>query len=290
MGQRRLLVSGLHRRSRRAAARAGCRASRCIWSATAWVAMSPVSTRASTRRAWRRCRCWKDLDCHARNPPPPPIATKNGSRRSPIRPPSSPMPRSRKWKRGCARTIRASRPSARASSLRIGPSRRADGTVVLRSDPAHKMVNPVLYRLEEALACWQRISAPVLWVWGDGQWLHKWLRGDAVRSGAAPRCISQSHRAHHRRCRPHDASGPARRAGPGPRSIPRTRRLIPDITAMRRVHLRAHRRRIVATPENLLFLFASCGLYAAHGTPRWQAGHIELKVGARTPGSSRACS
>jgi len=55
----------------------------------------------------------------------------------------------------------------------------ADGTVVLRSDPAHKMVNPVLYRLEEALACWQRISAPVLWVWGDGQWLHKWLRGDA---------------------------------------------------------------------------------------------------------------
>jgi pimeloyl-ACP methyl ester carboxylesterase len=55
----------------------------------------------------------------------------------------------------------------------------ADGTVVLRSDPAHKMVNPVLYRLEEALACWQRISAPVLWLWGDGQWLHKWLRGDA---------------------------------------------------------------------------------------------------------------
>jgi len=55
----------------------------------------------------------------------------------------------------------------------------ADGTVVLRSDPAHKMVNPVLYRLEEAIACWQRISAPVLWVWGDGQWLHKWLRGDA---------------------------------------------------------------------------------------------------------------
>jgi pimeloyl-ACP methyl ester carboxylesterase len=54
-----------------------------------------------------------------------------------------------------------------------------DGTVVLRSDPAHKMVNPVLYRLEEALACWQRISAPVLWVWGDGRWLNKWLRSDA---------------------------------------------------------------------------------------------------------------
>jgi len=54
----------------------------------------------------------------------------------------------------------------------------ADGTVVLRSDPAHKMANPVLYRLEEALACWQRITAPVLWVWGDGEWLRKWLRGN----------------------------------------------------------------------------------------------------------------
>ena len=39
-----------------------------------------------------------------------------------------------------------------------------DGTVVLRSDPAHKIVNPVLYREEEARACWRQISAPVLWV------------------------------------------------------------------------------------------------------------------------------
>jgi pimeloyl-ACP methyl ester carboxylesterase len=55
-----------------------------------------------------------------------------------------------------------------------------DGSVVLRSDPAHKMVNPVLYRLEEAIACWQRITAPVLWVWGDGEWLRKWLRGNTA--------------------------------------------------------------------------------------------------------------
>jgi pimeloyl-ACP methyl ester carboxylesterase len=56
----------------------------------------------------------------------------------------------------------------------------ASGQVVLRSDPAHKMVNPVLYRVEEALACWERITAPVLWVWGDGEWLRKWLRGNAA--------------------------------------------------------------------------------------------------------------
>jgi len=36
--------------------------------------------------------------------------------------------------------------------------------VALRSDPAHKIVNPVLYRQDEVRACWQLASAPVLWV------------------------------------------------------------------------------------------------------------------------------
>ena len=39
-----------------------------------------------------------------------------------------------------------------------------DGAVRVRSDPAHKRVNPVLYRREEAEACWRRIEAPVLCV------------------------------------------------------------------------------------------------------------------------------
>ncbi len=51
-----------------------------------------------------------------------------------------------------------------------------DGSFLPAGDPAHKMVNPVLYRIEEALACWQRIHCPVLWVWGDGEWMRKWLR------------------------------------------------------------------------------------------------------------------
>ena len=42
-----------------------------------------------------------------------------------------------------------------------------DGTVVLRGDPAHKIVNPVLYRYDEVRACWQQVSAPVLWVDAD---------------------------------------------------------------------------------------------------------------------------
>jgi pimeloyl-ACP methyl ester carboxylesterase len=48
------------------------------------------------------------------------------------------------------------------------------GQVVLRGDPAHKIVNPVLYRYEEVKACWQQVVAPVLWV-------------DAVESGTLKR-------------------------------------------------------------------------------------------------------
>lgn len=41
-----------------------------------------------------------------------------------------------------------------------------DGRVELASDPAHKLVNPILYRVEEAEACWRNVAAPVLWVVG----------------------------------------------------------------------------------------------------------------------------
>lgn len=44
---------------------------------------------------------------------------------------------------------------------------KSDGRIALASDPAHKLVNPVLYRLEEVLACWTRVAAPVLWVSGS---------------------------------------------------------------------------------------------------------------------------
>lgn len=42
----------------------------------------------------------------------------------------------------------------------------ADGTVVRRADPAHKVVRPTPSRLDEAIACWRQISAPVLFVEG----------------------------------------------------------------------------------------------------------------------------
>lgn len=56
---------------------------------------------------------------------------------------------------------------------------RDDGTVELAADPRHKQVNPVLYRIEEALASWERITAPVLWLWGENHDdLKRWAGDD----------------------------------------------------------------------------------------------------------------
>lgn len=54
----------------------------------------------------------------------------------------------------------------RAEFLALHWGKEEEGGVVLRSDPAHKLVNATLYRLDEARACWARVAAPVLWVDG----------------------------------------------------------------------------------------------------------------------------
>jgi pimeloyl-ACP methyl ester carboxylesterase len=51
---------------------------------------------------------------------------------------------------------------------------RSDGQWHLRADPAHKRVNPVPYRAEEAVAAWRAIEAPVLWVEGAQTDMRKW--------------------------------------------------------------------------------------------------------------------
>lgn len=59
-----------------------------------------------------------------------------------------------------------------------------DGKIELRADPAHKLPNAVQYRREEAIACWGRIAAPVLQVFGgrqeDGGDRMAWLRANAA--------------------------------------------------------------------------------------------------------------
>lgn len=50
----------------------------------------------------------------------------------------------------------------------------AAGRWHILGDPAHKRVNPILYRVDEALACWARITAPVLWVEADHPHFMRW--------------------------------------------------------------------------------------------------------------------
>ncbi|MDR7331293.1 pimeloyl-ACP methyl ester carboxylesterase [Kinneretia asaccharophila] len=51
----------------------------------------------------------------------------------------------------------------------------------LNADPAHKLANPVLYRKAEVLACWQRITAPTLWVEGSDEQLQRFWGGRYTR-------------------------------------------------------------------------------------------------------------
>lgn len=49
-----------------------------------------------------------------------------------------------------------------------------DGRWHVQGHPAHKRVNPVLYQVDEVLATWKQITAPLLWVDGDQTDVHKW--------------------------------------------------------------------------------------------------------------------
>jgi pimeloyl-ACP methyl ester carboxylesterase len=61
-------------------------------------------------------------------------------------------------------------------NARLGPERadfiarawgvQRDGRVAVRADPRHKLLYPVLYRREEAEACWRAITAPTLLLFG----------------------------------------------------------------------------------------------------------------------------
>jgi pimeloyl-ACP methyl ester carboxylesterase len=59
-----------------------------------------------------------------------------------------------------------------------------DGSARLASDPRHKLPFPIVYRMEEVFAIWQRISAPVLWVAATESFIPKWLGGHPEGEGA----------------------------------------------------------------------------------------------------------
>jgi pimeloyl-ACP methyl ester carboxylesterase len=62
-------------------------------------------------------------------------------------------------------------------------ARRDDGRWHILGDPAHRRVNPILYRVDEILATWSRIEAPLLWVEGDATdtsvwWGHRYSKAE----------------------------------------------------------------------------------------------------------------
>ncbi len=65
-------------------------------------------------------------------------------------------------------------PEDKAAWLAPHWSREVGGQWQILGDPAHKRVNPLLYRVEEVLACWKQIAAPMLWVEGDRTDVEKW--------------------------------------------------------------------------------------------------------------------
>ncbi|APA67340.1 alpha/beta fold hydrolase [Janthinobacterium sp. 1_2014MBL_MicDiv] len=67
-------------------------------------------------------------------------------------------------------------PDARAAFLAEHWSARNEaGEWDILGDPLHKRVNPILYQVEEVMACWRRITAPVLWVEADDTNMWQWM-------------------------------------------------------------------------------------------------------------------
>ena len=54
------------------------------------------------------------------------------------------------------------------------------GEIELRSDPNHKIINPYVYRLDDSIECWKRITAPTLWLESDGTWLKNFMKKSII--------------------------------------------------------------------------------------------------------------
>jgi pimeloyl-ACP methyl ester carboxylesterase len=69
-------------------------------------------------------------------------------------------------------------------------ARNEKGEWIILGDPAHKLTSPILYRVEEVLACWQAITAPVLWVEADDTDAWRWMGPKEQARGEIDRRIA----------------------------------------------------------------------------------------------------
>jgi pimeloyl-ACP methyl ester carboxylesterase len=80
-----------------------------------------------------------------------------------------------------------------------------EGRYLIAGDPAHKIVNPVLYRFAEVEACWKRVTCPVLWVQADQTDALRWAgdqaeldrRAHLVADVTIARVAGAGHMLHH---------------------------------------------------------------------------------------------
>ncbi|NDY92402.1 alpha/beta fold hydrolase [Ideonella livida] len=68
-----------------------------------------------------------------------------------------------------------------------------DGQWHILGDAAHKRVHGQPYRVEEVLACWRRITAPLLWVEGDLTEMDQWWKGRYTREEFGQRLAQARH-------------------------------------------------------------------------------------------------
>ena len=68
---------------------------------------------------------------------------------------------------------------------------RPDGMVVMACDPWHKIPSPTLYRVEDSMASWQRIRAPVLMLIADQGFVHQRFGNDPAELQRRLACFQE---------------------------------------------------------------------------------------------------
>ena len=124
------------------------------------------------------------------------------------------------WPSACARPTRCS--PARAVARGALGRQADDGQWEILADPAHRITNPVLYRKDEVLACWQRIAAPCCGWEGDRTDTEA-LVGRPLHQGRLPRPAARrapGREAPARRRRDTCCTTTSRGAGAHPQSLP----------------------------------------------------------------------
>ena len=66
---------------------------------------------------------------------------------------------------------------------------RPDGQIAMACDPWHKVPSPTMYRVEDALSSWQRISAPVLMLMADQGFIHQRFENDPAELQRRLQCF-----------------------------------------------------------------------------------------------------